>query len=51
MRVNITLYSDDAERFQEVKQRIANQRNGAEPSNSEVVRLLMDETEDPGGLI
>lgn len=39
--VHITLYGDDAEWFEEKKERIAERRDGNEPANAELVRLLM----------
>lgn len=39
--VHITLYGDDAAWFQEMKRRITEDRDGNEPSNAEVARLLM----------
>jgi len=41
MRQQITLRSDDAEQFEEMKQRVADRRGGNEPTNAELVRLLM----------
>lgn len=43
MRVHITLCADDAEQFSHVKERIAERRHGNEPSNAEVVRLLLQD--------
>ena len=40
----ITLYGDESEWFQDVKENIARNRNGVEPSNAEVVRRLMEES-------
>ena len=43
MRTQITLYSDDSEWFEEIKKEVAERRDGAEPSNAELVRLMMDQ--------
>ena len=52
MREQISLYGDDAEWFNERKQEVAAQRNGVEPSNAEMLRRLLEQTEtnDCGGL-
>lgn len=42
-RVQIALYGDDAEWFQELKANVAERRDGTEPSNPEVVRLMMEQ--------
>jgi len=42
MRTQITLQGDDSERFEETRRRISEQRPGSEPSNAEVVRVLLD---------
>ncbi|MDG5778196.1 hypothetical protein VB773_01460 [Haloarculaceae archaeon H-GB2-1] len=39
----ITLRGDDSDRFEEVRNRITRKRPGSEPSNAEVVRVLMDD--------
>lgn len=52
MAVDISLYGDDAEQFREIKSRIEEARGGNEPTNAEVVRLLMQEAGSdrvPGG--
>jgi len=41
----ITLYSDEADWFREVKRAIAQDRNGVEPSNAEAVRKLMEKSD------
>jgi hypothetical protein len=41
-RAQITLRGDDAERFEELKERVGEQRPGSEPGNAELVRVLMD---------
>lgn len=45
MRARISLYGDDAEWFEELKDEIADRRNGNEPSNAETVRLMMEQYE------
>jgi hypothetical protein len=42
---HITLYSEASERFEEIKQDMA-QRRGWEPSNAEVVKRMMEEWPD-----
>jgi len=42
MKTQITLRGDDSEEFEQLRERIADQRPGSEPSNAEVVRVLMD---------
>jgi len=49
MRDQITLQGADAERFERGKERIAELR-GAEPSNAELVRLMMDQF-DPDAVV
>lgn len=44
-RVQITLYGDDSEWFEEKKQEVAKRRGGNAPSNAEFVRLLLQETD------
>lgn len=43
MRVQITLYGDDAEWFINQQQKIAEKRGGSTPSNAEVVRLMLEQ--------
>jgi hypothetical protein len=52
MRERISLYGDDAEWFAELKEEVAERRNGNEPSNAEMLRRLLEQTEtdDCGGL-
>lgn len=40
-KVSVTLYGEDAEWFEDLKQEIAKQRNGHEPQNFEVARMMM----------
>lgn len=40
-RKQITLYGDDAEWFEELQSDVADDRNGNEPSNAELTRLMM----------
>lgn len=44
-RTQITLYGDDAARFERLKDRVADERPGGKPSNAEMVRVLMDEAD------
>jgi len=44
MKTQITLRGDDSDRFEDIRQRIDRELPGSEPCNSEVVRVLMDET-------
>jgi len=41
----MTLYGDDAERFEELREEVAEARPGGELSNAELVRVMMDELE------
>jgi hypothetical protein len=50
MRVQITLYGDDARWFLDLQEQIAEQRDGTEPANAEVARLMMEQF-DAGGRI
>ncbi len=43
MPVRITLYGDDADRFEELQERVGKERPGSKPGNAEMVRVLMDE--------
>jgi len=43
MRERISLYGDDADWFAELKQEVSERRNGHEPSNAEMTRILMQE--------
>lgn len=43
MREQASLYSDDADRFARIREQVAERRDGAEPSNSELLRLMMDQ--------
>lgn len=45
MRLQITLYGDDAERFAEIQTRLAEERDCRAPSNAEVVRQMMGEVD------
>ena len=42
MKTQITLRGDDSDQFEKLRDRIAEDRPGSEPSNAEVVRVLMD---------
>ena len=41
MRVDVTLRGDDARWFEQVREKIAEERNGNKPSRAETLRLLM----------
>ncbi len=43
VRDQITLQGDDAERFRRNKEQIGEFRGGANPSNAELVRMMMDQ--------
>lgn len=43
MRAQITLYGDDADRFEDIRDDVEEQRDGSTPARSEVVRLMMDQ--------
>jgi len=45
METHITLYGDDSEWFEQQRQKVAEQRDGNEPGNAELVRLLMQESD------
>ena len=42
-RCQATLQGDDAARFEDTAERVAELRGGAEPSNAEIVRMMMDQ--------
>jgi hypothetical protein len=44
MMTQITLRGDDSDRFEEVRKCIDRELPGSEPSNAEVVRVLMDDS-------
>ncbi len=39
--VHVTLYGDDAKWFEDTKRRVTEDRDGNEPGNAEMVRLLL----------
>ena len=41
----MTLYGDDAERFEELREAVEEARPGGDVSNAELVRVMMDELE------
>jgi len=45
MMTQITLRGDDSETFEQVRKRIDRELPGSEPSNAEVVRILMDDSQ------
>jgi len=52
-REDITLRGADAEWFRDLKEDVTERRDGHEPTNSEVARLMMEQFEpaaDRGGL-
>ena len=53
MRTDITLRGDDSEQFKDLKKARAEMRHGNEPTNAEMLRLLMEDYDGPrvaGGL-
>ncbi|MFB9813096.1 hypothetical protein [Haloarcula sebkhae] len=44
MMTQITLRGDDSDRFEEARERIDRELPGSEPSNAEVVRILIDDS-------
>lgn len=42
-RKQVTLRSDDAERYEALRLAVEEQRDGATPSNAETLRLMMDQ--------
>jgi hypothetical protein len=49
MKHQISLYGDDAERLDDLRERVGEVRSGSTPCNAEMVRILMDEFEANGG--
>lgn len=45
-RERITLSGDDAEWFRDIRQTIAKRRDGYQPTNAEVARLMMEDYDD-----
>jgi hypothetical protein len=43
VRSDITLRSDDASRYEQYRERVAEQRDGVEPSRAELLRMMMDQ--------
>lgn len=43
VRVDVTLRGSDARWFLELKEEVAERRRGSEPSNPELVRLMMEQ--------
>lgn len=43
MRTQITLYGEDSEWFEELREQIGERRDGNSPSNAETVRRMMEE--------
>jgi len=46
MRVDPSLYGDDASRFEELRERYGEEMPGSEPSRPELVRMMMDVFEE-----
>jgi len=42
-RTQATLQGADSERFRNVSERVGELRGGAEPSNAELIRMMMDQ--------
>ena len=42
-RTQATLQGSDSKRFQNAKERVGELRGGAEPSNAEFIRMMMDQ--------
>ncbi|AAV45616.1 unknown [Haloarcula marismortui ATCC 43049] len=45
MMTQITLRGDDSERFEDARERIDRDLPGSSPSNAEVVRILLDDSQ------
>lgn len=45
MRCQITLRSDDADWWEDLKEEVAEQRDGNEPTNAELARMMMEQFE------
>jgi len=50
VRDQITLQGDDSKRFRRNKEQIEELRGGADPSNAELIRMMMDQF-DPGSAV
>lgn len=46
MRVDPSLYSDDARRFEDLRKRYGEETPGSQPSRPEFVRMMMDVFEE-----
>jgi hypothetical protein len=49
-RTQATLQGDDSERFRETCERVGELRGGADPSNAELIRMMMDQF-DPNAAV
>jgi len=43
MRTQITLYGEDSEWFEDLKEDVGEQRDGNEPANAELARMMMQQ--------
>jgi len=43
MRTQVTLYAEDSEWFEDLKEDVGEQRDGNEPTNAELLRLMMQQ--------
>jgi hypothetical protein len=43
MRAQISLYSADARRFEDYRDQVAEERDGATPDRPELLRMMMDQ--------
>lgn len=50
-RTQATLQGADSERFRNVSERVGELRGGAEPSNAELIRLMMDQFDPTDAVI
>jgi hypothetical protein len=52
MRVQLTLRSDDADWWEDLREEVADRRDGNEPTNAEMARMMMEqfEPDQRGGL-
>jgi len=46
-RTQITLRNDDAEWFEDLKEQVAEARDGNKPTNAEIQRLMMQQFDPP----
>jgi len=48
-REQLTLYGDDADWWRDLKEQVADRRNGNEPTNAELARLMMEDYDSGRG--